>query len=149
MPVPIPPILYGTAWKQDQTAELVAQALQAGFRGFDTACQPKHYDEAGVGRGLATHAQLGLPRDSLYLQTKFTALPGQDPHRLPYDPKAPLTQQIGQSCALSLEHLGTDHLDCLLLHSPLPTLEETLRAWRTLEQLVDDGKVKQLGISNC
>lgn len=37
------PMLYGTAWKADGTANLVYQALQAGFRGIDTAAQPRHY----------------------------------------------------------------------------------------------------------
>lgn len=38
-----PAILYGTAWKKDTTAGLVYTALKTGFRGIDTACQPKHY----------------------------------------------------------------------------------------------------------
>lgn len=46
-----PYVLYGTAWKKDDTASLVSQALHAGFRFIDTACQPKHYNEAGVGIG--------------------------------------------------------------------------------------------------
>jgi hypothetical protein len=44
-----PHIIYGTAWKKDDTADLVYDALHAGFRYIDTACQPKHYDEPGVG----------------------------------------------------------------------------------------------------
>jgi hypothetical protein len=44
-----PSVIYGTAWKKEKTADLVALALQQGFRGIDTACQPKHYNEAGVG----------------------------------------------------------------------------------------------------
>jgi diketogulonate reductase-like aldo/keto reductase len=45
----IPNIFYGTAWKKTKTAELVESALKLGFRGIDTACQPKHYNEHGVG----------------------------------------------------------------------------------------------------
>ena len=48
-----PSIFYGTAWKKDKTAELVETAIRAGFRAVDTACQPKHYNEKGVGEGLA------------------------------------------------------------------------------------------------
>jgi diketogulonate reductase-like aldo/keto reductase len=143
------PLIYGTAWKQERTAHYVSTALRAGFRGFDTACQPKHYDQAGVGAGIAAFSELGLTRASLYLQTKFTPLAGQDPHRVPYDPRAPLAQQIEQSCALSLEHLRTDYLDGLLLHSPLSSAPETLQAWRTLETLVERGVVRRIGISNC
>ena len=143
------PILYGTAWKQERTAHYVDIALRAGFRGFDTACQPKHYDEAGVGAGIEACSELGLKRSALYLQTKFTPLGGQDPQRIPYDPRAPLPQQIEQSCARSLENLRTDYLDALLLHSPLSNGAETLRAWRMLEELVERGNVRNIGISNC
>lgn len=41
------------AWKKERTQQLVREALQAGFRGIDTACQPKHYYEGGVGAALA------------------------------------------------------------------------------------------------
>jgi diketogulonate reductase-like aldo/keto reductase len=47
-----PRLVYGTAWKKDRTAELVYLALKAGFRGIDTAAQPKHYNEAGAGEGI-------------------------------------------------------------------------------------------------
>ena len=52
--VRIPRILYGTAWKKDDTESLVRAALLHGFRGIDTACQPKHYHEPGVGAGVAS-----------------------------------------------------------------------------------------------
>jgi len=65
----IPRILYGTAWKKERTAALVERALLAGFRGIDTACQPKHYDEPGVGKGVAAAVHSGLRREQLYLQT--------------------------------------------------------------------------------
>ena len=46
-----PFLLYGTAWKAGETARYVSEAVHAGFRFIDTACQPKHYNEAGVGDG--------------------------------------------------------------------------------------------------
>lgn len=48
----IPKLVYGTAWKKDLTAGLVYKALKNGFRGIDTAAQPKHYDEQAVGEGV-------------------------------------------------------------------------------------------------
>ena len=54
-----------------------------------------------------------------------------------------------QSVAVSLKNLQTDYLDCVLLHSPMPTMTQTLAVWRALETLVDTGLVRQLGISNC
>jgi diketogulonate reductase-like aldo/keto reductase len=145
----VPRIVYGTAWKKAATERLVSLAIQNGFRGIDTACQPKHYNEAGVGAGVAASLQYGLTRADLYLQTKFTSLSGQDPARTPYDPKASLAEQIAQSIAASLENLQTDYLDCVLLHSPMPTMTQTQAAWRALESFVDAGQVRQLGISNC
>jgi diketogulonate reductase-like aldo/keto reductase len=139
-----PGILYGTAWKKEDTESLVRTAILQGFRGIDTACQPKHYHEAGVGAGVTSFA-----REDLYLQTKFTPLSGQDPARIPYDPKAPLAQQVGQSFAVSVQNLRTDYLDCLVLHSPLPNARQNLEVWQTMESLVDARGVRQLGISNC
>ncbi|MBF0262325.1 MAG: aldo/keto reductase [Magnetococcales bacterium] len=147
--IPMPGILYGTAWKQEQTAALVQQALTKGFRGIDTACQPKHYHEAGVGQGIAAALGQGLKRSELYLQTKFTPLPGQDPNRIPYDPEAPLSEQVEQSFQASLRNLGTDFLDGLLLHSPLATVGATLTAWKAMEKIHLAGGVHRLGISNC
>ena len=90
---------YGTAWKEDETTRLTALALGQGFRGIDTANQPKHYHEAGVGRGIREAVKSGLvARDDLFLQTKFTFRRGQD-HRPPYDPEAPIPDQVAQSFA--------------------------------------------------
>jgi len=145
----IPRIIYGTAWKKTATADLVSLAIQNGFRGIDTACQPKHYDEAGVGAGVAANLKQGLKRADFYLQTKFTPLSGQDPNRIPYDPMASPADQVSQSVAASLRNLQTDYLDCVLLHSPMPTMAETLFVWRALESFADSGNIRRLGISNC
>ncbi len=61
-PVWMPRLIYGTAWKGDRTEELVYHALRAGFRAFDTAAQPQHYDEAAVGRAVRRAVQEGVVR---------------------------------------------------------------------------------------
>lgn len=142
----VPPIFYGTAWKKERTAELVELALRKGFRAIDTACQPKHYNEQGVGEGVARSK---LPRDQLFLQTKFTPFNGQDPNKVPYNPKDPLELQVQTSLEASLKNLNTDYLDSLVLHSPLANLEKTMQVWRKFEQFVSEGRVRYLGISNC
>ena len=137
--VKIPKMIYGTAWKKERTTEYVQQALSAGFRGIDTACQPKHYQEELVGKAIQISA---IPRSEIFIQTKFTPLPGQDPNRLPYDAKAPLETQVEQSIGASLKNLGTEYLDSLVLHSPLHSLETTLVAWRKMESFVREGQIK-------
>jgi hypothetical protein len=41
--IQMPRLIYGTAWKKEATTQLVIKAVLNGFRGIDTACQPKHY----------------------------------------------------------------------------------------------------------
>jgi diketogulonate reductase-like aldo/keto reductase len=145
-----PFLVYGTAWKKGDTAKYVHDAIVAGFRFVDTACQPKHYNEAGVGDGWTSAVQeLGLERQDIYLQTKFTPFPGQDPDNLPYDKNEPPEEQCKQSLVVSLQNLKTEYLDSLVMHSPYETVEETMKVWRVMESFVDEGKVRRLGISNC
>lgn len=144
-----PGIIYGTAWKKMRTQELVRTAIQQGFRGIDTACQPRHYHEAGVGAAVAACLNQALTRRELYLQTKFTPLPGHDPQRIPYDPVASPAQQVAQSFATSLRNLQTDYVDCLILHSALPDQDQMAEVWDAMEQVVHSGGARQLGISNC
>jgi diketogulonate reductase-like aldo/keto reductase len=144
-----PRIIYGTAWKKMRTQELVRTAIQQGFRGIDTACQPRHYDEAGVGAAVAACLDDDLRRDELYLQTKFTPLSGHDPQRIPYDPSAPLAEQVAQSFETSQRNLQTDYVDCLVLHSALPDQSQMMQVWDAMERLFDAGGTRQLGISNC
>src|SRR5262245_11191443 len=112
-----PSFIYGTAWKKEATSELVKMAVKAGFTAIDTANQPKHYVEPQVGDALKALQAEGFSRDSLWVQTKFTPLNGQD-HRVPYDPQAPLEAQVRQSFESSLRNLSTDYVDSYLLHGP-------------------------------
>lgn len=147
--VRMPKIIYGTAWKKEKTADLVYQAVSLGFRGIDTACQPKHYHEAGVGQALKRLEQDGIKRRDIFLQSKFTSIDGQDPSRVPYDPQASLQDQVQQSFASSQKNLGCEYLDSLVLHGPLRTFQQTMVVWRAMEGLYRKGAVRQLGISNC
>jgi len=147
----IPPILYGTAWKEDDTQRLVTQALMLGFRGIDTANQRKHYFEEAVGFGIQQFLKSSLKtRDELFLQTKFTSANGQD-HRKPYDEFDSLTNQVKQSLASSLNHLQTDYIDSYILHGPTFSqgiIDADLEIWQAMEALMLEGKIKLLGISN-
>jgi diketogulonate reductase-like aldo/keto reductase len=146
-----PDFLYGTAWKEERTPGLVELALRTGFRGIDTANQRRHYFEAGVGEGLAAAYRAGMvTRGDLFLQTKFTYRPGQD-HRLPYDPTAKLSEQVAQSMASSLEHLGTDYVDSYVLHGPssgYDWADADAEVWDAMKKERDAGRTRLLGLSN-
>ena len=145
------PWMYGTAWKEERTAECTKLALVNGFRAIDTANQRKHYDEAGVGKGIAEFMKLEpLGREALFIQTKFTFAAGQD-HRLPYDSTAPIRHQVAQSFDSSLQHLGVDYIDSLVLHGPSQRNglgNADWEAWVAMEELLESQKVRSLGISN-
>lgn len=147
--VAMPHLIYGTAWKKEKTADLVIKAIQYGFRGIDTACQPKHYNEKGVGDALKKLEESGFSRESIYIQTKFTPLNGQDPNNIPYDWKAPLKEQVRQSFETSRKNLGVSYLDGWILHSPLNERDETITVWKAMEEIHDQGGAERLGISNC
>lgn len=148
--VPIPSLMYGTAWKKEATTELVQFAVASGFTAIDTANQLIHYQEALVGEALQALAKKGIKRDSLFLQTKFTSVDGQG-GRTPYDPSADLTTQVSQSFDSSLNHLGTDYVDSYVLHAPfqrrgLGTAD--WEVWTAMEGLYRGGKIKMIGVSN-
>ncbi|KAF2459664.1 aldo-keto reductase-like protein [Lineolata rhizophorae] len=152
-----PPFIYGTAWKKGNTTALVKEALAAGFKAVDTAGQPKHYEEDLVGDALRETFKLGkLRRESIFLQTKFTSPPGHDLNNMPYDINSPLDTQLRDSISSSLYNLrpsdspdsvNDSYIDCLLLHSPLRTMQTTLQAWSLLETYVPH-QIRSLGISN-
>jgi diketogulonate reductase-like aldo/keto reductase len=147
----MPAFIYGTAWKEERTEALTLQALQAGFRAIDTANQRRHYFEAGVGAAVAAFVrERGVARGELWLQTKFTHRDGQD-HRLPYDERAPVADQVAQSFASSLEHLGTDYVDSYVLHGPSlhdRFSDEDWQAWLAIGELLHAGKTRAVGVSN-
>jgi diketogulonate reductase-like aldo/keto reductase len=146
-----PYFMYGTAWKEDRTPALVELAIRTGFRAVDTANQRRHYFEEGVGQGLAAVYRAGIvKREDLFLQTKFTSQGGQD-HRLPYDPEAAPATQVAQSMASSLEHLGTDYVDSLVLHGPASGYGwtgEDSEVWSAMVKERDAGRTRALGVSN-
>jgi len=125
--------------------------MRMGFRGIDTANQRRHYSEAGVGQGLASAYRAGVvTREDLFLQTKFTYQPGQD-HRLPYDPTSSLSDQVAQSMASSLEHVGTDHVDSYVLHGPASGYgwtDDDREVWEAMRKERDASRTRLLGVSN-
>ena len=144
-------LMYGTAWKEERTTELVERAILQGFRAIDTANQRKHYFEEAVGAAISDHIDRGtVSRDDLFLQTKFTHLDGQD-HRLPYEADAAVRDQVHQSFAKSLEHLRTDRIDSYVLHGPSQRVglaAQDWEAWTAMEEVHEQGAIGVLGVSN-
>ena len=148
--ITIPAFMYGTAWKKNATVQLVELAVSSGFKAIDTANQLVHYDEALVGEALLALAKQGIKRESIFLQTKFTPVGGQD-HRTPYNASADITTQVGQSFESSLKHLHTEYIDSYVLHGPYSRGglgAEDWEVWAALESIYESGKAKMIGVSN-
>nr|WP_295886236.1 aldo/keto reductase [uncultured Devosia sp.] len=115
----------------DETRIAVAEALRVGYRHIDTAAA--YGNERGVGDALK---QSGLPRSDVFVETKIWI------NDYGYD-------ETLHSFTKSAGKLGLEQIDLLILHQPLPSaFERTLGAYRALETLLADGKVRAIGISN-
>lgn len=93
----------------------------------------------------------------MQVQTKYSPVSAHDPKNMPYDPKASVTEQVHASIKSSLHNLRPSedpktaddaYIDAVVIHSPLPTFEQTLEAWLALETYVPH-RIHNLGISNC
>ncbi|MBP7770005.1 MAG: aldo/keto reductase [Aliarcobacter sp.] len=145
----IPNMIYGTAWKKENTTNLVYEALMQGFKGIDTACQPKHYREDLVGQGLLKAYEFGIKREDLFLQTKFTPIDGQDQTNMPYLQNDDIETQIEKSFETSKKNLQTNFINSYILHSPVYPASKLLRVWQKMQEFVEKKEVGQIGISNC
>jgi diketogulonate reductase-like aldo/keto reductase len=115
----------------EETATAVESAIMKGYRLIDTAAS--YFNERQVGEGLR---RSGVPRDDVFLETKvWISDYGYDAALHAFDKSA--------------DKLGVDYIDLLLLHQPLSSrFDLTLDAYRALEKLLADGKVRAIGVSN-
>jgi 2,5-diketo-D-gluconate reductase A len=115
----------------DQTVAAVAEALRVGYRHIDTAAA--YANEREVGEGIR---RSGLDRDDLFLETKVWV------SDYGYD-------QTLHAFEKATGKLGVDTLDLLILHQPAPSrFDATIAAYRALETLLADGRVRSIGVSN-
>lgn len=139
--VHIPKLGLGTWFIPDaDAAQAVRDAVQTGYRHFDTA--QAYENEQGVGEGIRT---CGLPRTELFVTTKLAA---------------ETKTYAGAAAAIdgSLRKLGLDYIDLMLIHSPQPWekvnqcedryVDGNRQAWRALEDAYQAGKLRAIGISN-
>ena len=136
----IPIVGFGT-WQTpdgDVAVSSVKEALAAGYRHIDTAQGYKN--EESVGQAIK---ESGIPREEIFLTTKLW----NDKHDY---------ELAKASIDESLERLGVDYLDLLLIHWPNPkALRENdawkagnAGAWKAMEEAYKDGKVRAIGVSN-
>jgi len=114
-----------------ETVTAVESALAAGYRLIDTAAA--YFNEREVGEGIR---RSGVPRDEVFIETKvWISDYGYDATLHAFDKSA--------------RKIGVDQLDLLLLHQALPSaFDRTLDAYRALEKLLADGRVRAIGVSN-
>lgn len=112
----------------EEAKNTVLTALKTGYRLIDTA--QAYENEQAVGDAIK---ESGIPREDIFITTKLWL---QD---FSYE-------GVLKATALSLERLGVEYIDLMLLHQPLG---DYIGAWRGLEKLYTDGKLRAIGMANC
>lgn len=135
----IPKVGFGTWMIEDEiVGQAVKDALEIGYRHIDTA--QAYGNERGVGEAIRTS---GIARSEIFLTSKVAA-----EHKT--------YESAARSIDESLEKLGLDTIDLMIIHAPQPWNEfreanydqGNLEAWRALEDAYQAGKVKAIGVSN-
>lgn len=138
--VEIPKLGLGTWFiSDDDSVQAVQEAIKIGYRHIDTA--QAYQNEAGVGKGIK---ESGVARKDIFVTTKLAA------EIKSYD-------EAVKSIDESLERMGLDYLDLMIIHSPKPWknfkgedryFKGNLEAWKALEEAYEAGKIKAIGLSN-
>ena len=139
--VKIPQLGLGTWFiDDDEVADAVKAAVKVGYRHIDTA--QAYGNERGVGEGVRT---CGIPREELFVVSKVAA-----EHKT--------YEEAAAGIDATLEKMGLDYLDMMIIHSPQPWVkvnqcedryvEGNRAAWKALEDAYKAGKLKAIGISN-
>lgn len=138
--VDIPKLGLGTWFISDEDAiQAVKDAVELGYRHIDTA--QAYQNERGVGEGIRT---CGVKREEIFVTTKLAA------EVKSYD-------EAVASIDNSLETMGLEYIDMMIIHSPRPWMEShdenpyfegNREAWRALEDAYQAGKLRAIGLSN-
>ena len=138
--VTIPKIGYGTWMIEDsKAAQAVKSAIEVGYRHIDTA--QAYQNERGVGEGIRSS---GIDRQELFITTKLAA-------------EIKNYTEAVDAINTSLDLLGLDYLDLMIIHSPKPWaafqeeehyFEGNVAAWQALEDAYNEGKIRAIGVSN-
>lgn len=130
--VELPQIGFGVyQTPPEETADAVRTALETGYRHVDTAAA--YGNEKGVGETLRSS---GLDRSDVFLESKVWVVD------YGYD-------ETLHAFEKSAAKLGVDQIDLLILHQAYPKhFDRTIQAYRALETLLSEGKVRAIGVSN-
>jgi diketogulonate reductase-like aldo/keto reductase len=112
----------------EETQNAVMNALEAGYRHFDTAKIYRNEDDVGIAVRNSS-----IPRQELFITTKL------------WNSDHGYNSTIN-ACENSLKKLGLDYLDLYLIHWPVPGLRN--ETWTAMEKLYNDGKCRAIGVSN-
>ena len=126
------PVLGLGTWPMRGTecANAVRSALEVGYRLIDTA--ENYHNEDGVGQGIA---QSGIDRAEIFITTKLNR-------------RWHSVEGVRQAFEASCRRLGVDYLDLLLIHWPNPQQDRYVDAVRGLQQLLEEGRLRAIGVSN-
>jgi diketogulonate reductase-like aldo/keto reductase len=138
--IEIPKLGLGTWFIDDENAaRAVKNAAEIGYRHIDTA--QAYGNESGVGNGIRG---CGVKRDAMFVTTKLAA-------------EVKSYKEAATSIDKSLETMGLDYIDMMIIHSPQPWrefrgedsyFEGNREAWKALEEAYKAGKLRAIGISN-
>ncbi|MBM7785673.1 aldo/keto reductase [Tenggerimyces flavus] len=129
--VEIPQLGFGV-WQvpEELVVDAVRVAIETGYRSIDTAAI--YGNEEGTGRAIA---ESGVARDELFVTTKlWNSEQGYDSTLAAFDE--------------SIKKLELDYVDLYLIHWPSPHRDKYVETWKAFEQLLNDGRVKSIGVSN-
>lgn len=136
----IPKLALGTWLIDDKVAEAVRQAIKIGYRHIDTA--QAYGNERGVGEGVRT---CGISRDQVFVTSKVAA-------------ENKTYESTSNSINETLRKMNLDYIDMMIIHSPQPWVdvnqsdnryfEENRQVWKAMEDAVEAGKVRTIGVSN-
>jgi len=113
-----------------ETADVVGQAIRAGYRMVDSAAA--YGNEAGVGEALRAS---GLARDDIFVTTKLA------------NPNHGFDEAL-RAFDESLDRLGLDHVDLYLIHWPRPWMDRYVQTWRAFGRIKQEGRARSIGVSN-
>lgn len=126
--VKMPQLGYGVYQvSRDECERCVSDALKVGYRHIDTA--QSYFNEEEVGNAIK---KSGIPRDQIFITTKVWI------EHYGYE-------ECRQSVIESMRKLQVDYIDLILLHQPF---SDYYGAWRALEELYAEGKLRAIGVSN-